>query len=201
MKMTPEARARLEARAEIEKWWGRWDRLWRRVGVELARARAVAQIAESYDALVQPPYLGRRPPPQWLLELALADYKLRFPHARGDRHYVTRSPAPGTVIANRAQSKMFDYCCRYCGRVLVTDPPGFHRHALPPQHEEHVARCAIHMLAGRLTPAPPGHNPHDPESLRLAVEQFAAVTRAVVLAWASDVVDDTMRRFAELEFD
>lgn len=92
----------------------------------------------------------------WLLKLALIDYKIRFPKARGDKLYVYRGPVRGGG----------DIFCRFCGARLrsrarngrdympepLQDPD--HDALRAPQQptgettvQFHVTTCALQCLA------------------------------------------------------
>lgn len=206
--MTEAARARLEERAALDKWRLQWGRLWARIGVETMRPVARRFLATPFATQIAASevsdllYVNPRVTLGDLTALALADYKLRFPQARGERLWVGRPVVLGpesNAWERRDAAALADYHCRFCGAKFRRLRKGMQ--SLEPQHENHARLCAVRSLAGVLIPVAPGevNRAEDPETLQLAVGQLAAIVRAVVLAWASDVVEPSMLRFANLE--
>jgi hypothetical protein len=186
--MTPDVAARLAARNAEDTRHRQWLKMWARIGIECVRPAARKWIEPRDDGR---DYLHA---PEWVNTLALADYKLRYPNARGERLMVSR-PADHPSRAN--------YHCRFCG-LLLAEGYGkgvVHFGSLNSHVYSHVWRCANESLAGVRMPVAPGETApeHDPRALALAVDQLVAIIRAVVIAWASDVVDSTMVRFGNLE--
>lgn len=77
--------------------------------------------------------------------LALADYKLRYPKARGDRLWVYKgSPRGGG-----------DIHCRFCGDALHRRAKIGHDYTTHPDVWKHMRGCALESLAGIRTAVPP----------------------------------------------
>lgn len=86
--------------------------------------------------------------------LALTDYKLRHPTARGERGYVFRAESKG--------ARLGAYHCRYCGERLT---PGDYMAKVgewlsefyaPVSVRAHLVECALRCLSGQVQPAQPG---------------------------------------------
>ncbi len=93
--MSPAARARLEERDRVYSWQIAWGRMWARIGVECMRPVARRFLATPFMSNGARPHAdGLHVAPHITIGdcmgVALIDYKLRFPQARGDRSIVSQ---------------------------------------------------------------------------------------------------------------
>lgn len=89
-----------------------------------------------------------------LVDMALDDYKLRHPTARGHRSYLFR--------ADPAKTRTGGYHCRYCAErltpagVLATVGEWLSEAFAPVEVQRHLTACALRSLAGQVRAVEPG---------------------------------------------
>lgn len=123
--------------AFVSRWRREWGNMWKQLAVEMSRPAArvivLRLLNEDSWALEDATVIQ-------LLELALVDYKLQNPKARGDRLWVwlrdkVTKPGHGDVM------------CRFCQLPLLRDMKMGHDYTPYEAVSAHVATCALSSLA------------------------------------------------------
>ena len=94
-----------------------------------------------------------------LVQIAVQDYRLRFPgsRAKGPWLFYDGDPTTTKIRVNRdgtPKSGRVDVYCLFC-RVLLVNP-AIWRHDYTYQLRKHTTPCALRSLAGLITPGAPG---------------------------------------------
>jgi hypothetical protein len=157
--------ARLKALRDEKDRWKAWHRFWLQLSIECARGPAAVALdqhqlgldrhvkiggfpqggSDPWDEITEDERRWRRDVEYMIGVLALADYKLRYPKARGDRLWVYKgSPRGGG-----------DIHCRFCGDALHRRAKIGHDYTTHPDVWKHMRGCALESLAGIRTAVPP----------------------------------------------